>query len=64
MDAPWLIIAAMFRSAFDSRNITLDQMRRVYKVKQIKGKIVDFDEVLTKQPISWMHREMAALGKG
>lgn len=63
INPPWLILAIMYRTAFDSHKITLDRLRKIYKVRKIKGKVYDFEEVLTKQPNSRMHRWMVSGGK-
>lgn len=60
---PWLILAIMYRTAFEYNQITLDRLRKIYKVRKFKGKTYDFEEVLTKQPMSRMHRRMVAGGK-
>ena len=59
----WLILAVVMRTAFEYANITLEKMRKVYKVRKYKGKIVDFHEVLTEQPMSRIHRRMIVNGK-
>lgn len=60
---PWLILSVMCRTAFDSHKITLDRLRKIYKVRKIKDKIYDFEEILTKQPNSRMHRWMVSGGR-
>ncbi|MBU2008636.1 MAG: hypothetical protein KJ624_02095 [Chloroflexi bacterium] len=60
---PWLVLAVMYRTAFEHREMTLDRLRRIYKVRKFKGKTYDFEEVLHKQPMSRMHRRMVAAGK-
>lgn len=59
----WLILAIVMRTSFEYANITLEKMRRAYKVRKYKGKTVDFHEVLTEQPMSRLHRRMVANGK-
>lgn len=59
----WLILAIVMRTSFEYANITLERMRKAYKVRKYKGKIVDFHEVLTEQPMSRIHRRMIANGK-
>lgn len=61
--APWLILAVMYRTAFEHQNITLDRLRKIYKVRKFEGKLYDFEKVLTQQPMSRMHRRMVASGK-
>jgi len=60
---PWLILAIMYRTAFDSHKITLDRLGKIYKVRKVKDKLLDFEEILTKQPNSRMHRWMVSGGK-
>jgi hypothetical protein len=62
-EAPWLIVAVMVRSYFDYRNITLEMLRKFYKLRKYKGKIVDFHKVLTEEPMSRWHRRMVADSK-
>ena len=62
-NAPWLIWAVMIRTSFESHNITLERLKRIYKVRKLKGKIVDFEKVLTEEPMSRMHKRMVAAGK-
>ncbi len=61
--APWLILAVMIRTSLESYNITLERLRRIYKVRKYKGKAIDFHEVLTEQPMSRWHRRIVASGK-
>jgi len=61
--APWLILAVMLRTSFESNNITLERLGRIYKLRKYKGKIIDFDKVLTEQPMSRWHRRIVASGK-
>ena len=53
----------MMRTSFESHNITLERLRRIYKLRKYKGKIIDFHKVLTEQPMSRWHRRMVASGK-
>ena len=61
--APWLPFAIMIHTSFEYSNITIDRLRRIYKVKELKGKIIDFEKVLTEEPMSCLHRRMVAAGK-
>ena len=63
INPPWLNLAIMYRTAFDSHNITLDRLRKIYKVRKVKNRIYDFEDVLTKQSNSRMHRWMVSGGK-
>jgi len=56
---PWLLLSVIYRTCFESNNITSDRMQKMYKVRKVRGKIYDFEQVLTKQPMSRMHREIA-----
>lgn len=60
---PWLIWAVVLRTSFESYNITLERLRRIYKVRRYKGKTIDFHKVLTEEPMSRWHRRMVASGK-
>jgi hypothetical protein len=60
---PWLIIAIVLRTSAESYNITLERIRNYYKLRQYKGKIIDFHKVLTEQPMSRWHRRIIAHGK-
>ena len=53
----------MMRTSFESHNITLERLRRIYKLRKYKGKIIDFHKVLTEQPMSRWHRRMVAHAK-
>ena len=59
LSPPWLLLSVMYRTSFESKNVTLDRMQKMYKVRKVKGKIYDFEQVLTTQPMSRMHREIA-----
>jgi hypothetical protein len=61
--APWLICTVMIRTVFDSNNITLERLRYIYKVRKYKGKVIDFHNVLTEQPMSRWHRRIVASSK-
>jgi len=63
LSPPWLLLSVIYRTGFESKNITLDKMRKIYKVRKIKGKIYDFEEVMTKQPMSYRHRWVVAAAK-
>ncbi|MFC1988097.1 hypothetical protein ACFLVH_06155 [Chloroflexota bacterium] len=62
-EAPWLIWAVMIRTSFESHNITLERLCRIYLVRKYKGKTIDFHKVLTEEPMSRWHRRMVAGGK-
>jgi hypothetical protein len=62
-EVPWLIIAVVIRTGFESYNITLERLKRFYKVRKYKGKTIDFEKVLTEQPMSRWHRRIVASGK-
>jgi hypothetical protein len=61
--APWLILAIIYRTGFEYRNITLDRLNRIYKLRKIGKKTYDFEKILTEEPMSRMHRRMVAYGK-
>lgn len=62
-EPPWLILAVMMRTSFESHNITLERLRHIYKSRIYKGKTIDFHKVLTEEPMSRWHRRMVASGK-
>ena len=62
-NAPWLIWAVGIRTALDSHKLTLERVRDFYKVRKHKGKTVDFQKVLTEQPMSRLHRRIVASAK-
>ena len=57
------MLAVMIRTSFESYNITIERLRRIYLLKKYKGKIIDFHKVLTEQPMSRWHRRIVASGK-
>jgi len=61
--APWLILAIIYRTGFEYKNITLDRLNRIYKLRKIGKKTYDFEKILTEEPMSRMHRRMVAYGK-
>jgi len=61
--ALWMIWAVAIRTLLDSYNITFEKVRDFYKVRKRKGKIIDFHKVLSKQPMSRLHRKMIASAK-
>jgi len=61
--APWLIWAIAIRTVLESYEITFEEVRDFYKVRKRKGKIIDFNKVLAKQPMSRLHRKMVASSK-
>jgi hypothetical protein len=62
-NAPWLIWAIAIRTVLESYKITFDKVRDLYKVRRHKGKIVDFQKVLSEQPMSRLHRQMVKSSK-
>jgi hypothetical protein len=60
---PWLILMLMYRTAFEHENITLDRLKRIYKVRKIKGKVYDLERILTMESNSRMHRRLVENGK-
>lgn len=59
----WLILAVMLRTSAENYNITLEGLRNFFKVREYKGKTIDFHKVLAEQPMSRLHRRMIASGK-
>jgi hypothetical protein len=62
-EAPWLIWTVAIRTALESYKITFERVRDFYKVRKRKGKIIDFQKVLTEQPMSRLHRQMVKSSK-
>jgi hypothetical protein len=60
---PWLIFAVIMRTSFESFNVTLERLGHIYKVRKYKGKTIDFEKILTEQPMSRLHRMLVASGK-
>ena len=61
--APWLILAIMYRTSFEHHNITLERLRRIYKLRKFGKRIYDFEKVLTEEPMSRMRRRIVASSK-
>ena len=61
--APWLLLAIMYRTGFEYKNITLDRLNRIYKLRKIGKKTYDFEKILTEEPMSRMHRRIVTSGK-
>ena len=59
----WLIWAVGIRSALGSQSVRVEGLRRFYKVREYKGKTVDFHSVLTEQAMSRLHRQIVASAK-
>jgi hypothetical protein len=59
----WLMRAVLIRSLLDSYKIRFEQVRDLYKVRRYKGKIIDFQKVLSEQPMSRLHRQMVRSSK-
>ena len=62
-DNNWLLIAVMMRTLFAYPRISLERIKKVYEVRNYKGKVIDFHEELTEKPTSLWHRKMVAGGK-
>lgn len=56
----WLTWAILITTSLEYQNISLESVRKFYKVRKYKGKVVDFHRVLTEKPMSRMHRKMTA----
>ena len=61
--AHWLLWAIAIRTLFDSYKIRFEQVRDFYKIRKHKGKIIDFNKVLSEQPMSRWHRRIVASAK-
>jgi hypothetical protein len=59
----WLIQAIEIRTSLEYYNITLEKIRNYYKMRKYKGKVLDFHDILTNQPMSRWHRRIIAAGK-
>lgn len=62
-EPPWLMLMALYRSGLEHGNVTLERLDRVYKVRQVKGKTVNFEEVMANEPMSRLHRKMVETSK-
>ncbi len=60
---PWLLLAVLVVTSLEHYNITLESLRRQYKLRRVRNKIVDFQKVLAEEPMSRMHRRMVEHGK-
>jgi hypothetical protein len=60
---PWLLWAVMLRTSFESQNITIERLNRIYRTKKYKGKILDFAKIMSEQPTNRWHRRIIASGK-
>jgi hypothetical protein len=62
-EPPWLMLMALYRSGLEHGSITPDRLDRVYKVRQVKGKTVNFEEVMANEPMSRLHRKVVEASK-
>jgi hypothetical protein len=63
VNPPWLLLMVMYRTAFEHNEITLDRLRKIYKVRKIKGKVYDLERVVTMESNSRMHRRITSSAK-
>jgi hypothetical protein len=56
---PWLLLMVMYRTAFEHKNITLNRLIKIFKVRKFKGKVYDFEHILTMESNSRIHRRLA-----
>ncbi len=62
-EPPWLLLMTMYRSGLEYGGITLERLNRIYKVRQVKGKTVNFEEVMANDPMSRLHRRVVKASK-
>jgi hypothetical protein len=62
-DYSWLILAIEMRSLFEYYNITMEKLKRMYKVNKYKGKVIDFEQLKVEQPTNRLYRRVIANSK-
>jgi len=62
-DYPWLPLMVEYRSALEHGGITPERLDRLYQVRQVKGKTVNFEDVMTQEAMSRLHRKVVADAK-
>lgn len=60
---PWLLLMVLYRTGLEHGGITPERLNRVYKVKQVKGKTVNFEDVMVNEPMSRLHRRVVEASK-
>ena len=59
----WLRLAVLYRSGLEHGGITQDRVQRAFKVREVKGKPVDFEKELVEKPTGRLHRQVTQAGK-
>lgn len=57
---PWLFIAILERTLNEASKITIDDMRKTYKVVKKGNKVIDYEAILTGAPTNREHRRLVA----
>jgi hypothetical protein len=57
-DPPWLLIAITVATAMEYTGITMDKLVQVYKIKNLKGKLINYEYILTQKPTNRIHRRI------
>lgn len=62
-EPPWLMSMVLYRSGLEYGGITPERLDRIYKVGKVKDKTVNFEEVMTQEPMSRLHRKVVEASK-
>jgi len=62
-ETPWLMLMVLYRSGLEHGGITPERLDRIYKVRQVNGETVNFEQLMTEEPMSRLHREVARASK-
>lgn len=58
-----LLFAVMYRSGLEYGGVTPARLDRAYKVREVNGKVVDFEEVMAEKPANRRHRTVVKASK-
>jgi hypothetical protein len=62
-DPPWLYLVIMLRCMFESKGISMSMASTMFKEVEEKGQRINYEDVLTQQPMSRRHRKITKIGK-
>ena len=62
-DNSWLLYSILFMTAMVHYKLTMNRVIQMYKLRIYRKKIVNFEDVLCKQPTSRMHRRIVVDAK-
>ena len=62
-DDSWLVQSILFMSALVHYKLTINRLVEIYKIRIYRKKVINFEYVLNKQPMSRMHRRMVVDAK-